>query len=154
MLMTQKPSNYDLLYIIRYTDLKQAAWEMLMTQKPSNYDLLYIIEYTDLKQAAAEMLRVNVGVLEPIDEPALIKNIAEHVLAAPNGLHMGDWHCGTAHCLAGWATVLNTTAQAIEQKTDTETAGCIALPSYAHLFFSDNETVLQVLKDVAANSTT
>jgi hypothetical protein len=43
-LLTQSPSNSDLCYIIRYTELKQEAWQQLLTQSPSNSDLRYIIE--------------------------------------------------------------------------------------------------------------
>ncbi len=59
---------------------------------------------------------------------------------------MGRWHCGTSHCLAGWATVLDNGAMKIEHEHSTEIAGCVALPSYANMFYSDNNTVLEFLK--------
>ena len=32
-----------------------------------------------------------------------IRKIAARVDADPDRLYMGDWHCGTSHCIAGWA---------------------------------------------------
>ncbi|SHL87373.1 hypothetical protein SAMN05216311_1011, partial [Chitinophaga sp. CF418] len=40
-------SNYDLRYLIRYTEYKQQAGEQLLKQDPSNEDLRYLIEYTE-----------------------------------------------------------------------------------------------------------
>ncbi len=113
----------------------------------SNYDLRYIIEYTDKKNEAWEQLMKNLEVTEKVDEEALIKEIAENVLDRPGSLNMGKWHCGTSHCLAGWACILNETAAEIEQRFDTETAGDAVLPSYSHLFFETNEKVLAILEE-------
>ena len=85
-----------------------------------------------------------------MDEEALIKEIAQNVLGRPGSLNMGRWHCGTTHCLAGWATVINPVAGMIEKNTSTEVAGCAVLPNYAHLFYSDNDTVLNILKEKLA----
>ena len=121
-----------------------------MNSNLTNQELLDTILYsnkTDKRNEAWEQLRKNLNIVVPVDEEALIKQIAHNVLERPGALNMDSWHCGTSHCLAGWACVLNPIASEIESKTDTETAGCAVLPSYANLFFSDNETVLKILKD-------
>ena len=146
-LLKQNPDNEDLRYIIEYTDLKSHAAEQLLKQNPDNEDLRYIIRYTDLKSQAAEQL-LKLCKIEKIDEEALIKEIAGIVVKEPSKLKMDNWHCGTSHCLAGWAVTLRPDLQKVENKFDTETAGCVALPNYAHLFFQSNETVLNVLKNI------
>lgn len=105
----------------------------------SNYDLRQLIRFTDYKQQAAAILRQNIGA-QLVDEEILIKQIAGQVINRPESLKMDEWHFGTSHCLAGWACVLNPIAKDIEEKYDTEIAGCAVLPNYAHLFFSDNDT--------------
>ena len=59
-LLKQNPTNYDLLYIIEYTDKKDEAWEQLLKQNPTNYELLYIIKYTDKKDEAEKLLNIKV----------------------------------------------------------------------------------------------
>jgi DNA-binding MarR family transcriptional regulator len=176
-LLKQSPSNDDLRYIIRYTDKKNEAWEQLLKQSPSNYDLRYIIEYTDKKNEAAEQLlkqspsnedlryiirytdgpisksaaaelRSSLGITVPVDEEKLIKEIAQAVTERPGSLEMSKWHCGTTHCIAGWACVLNPIASELEKKFDTETAGHAVLPSYAKHFYSTNEEALELLNNV------
>ncbi|MBX3253949.1 MAG: hypothetical protein KF862_07385 [Chitinophagaceae bacterium] len=143
-------SNYDLRYIIRYTDKKDVAGEQLLKQSPSNEDLRYIIRYTDKKDVAWEQLRKNLNVTAIVNEEALIKDIAKNVLDRPGSLDMSQWHCGTSHCLAGWACVLSPEAAEVEHRYDTETAGDVFLPNYSHLFFEDNDTVLEVLRSKVA----
>ena len=95
------------------------------------------------------MLKGNVGVSDDnINEQELIKKVAENILLTPHRLDMSTWHCGTNHCLAGWACVVDDTVQKIERDHGTEIAGCVALPTYAHLFFSDNDTVLKEMEKV------
>ena len=149
-LLKQSPSNYDLRYIIEYTEKRDAAWEQLLKQSPDNDDLRYIIEYTEKRDAAWEQLLKQLGVTERVDEELLIKQIAKEVVSRPGSLKMDSWHCGTSHCLAGWATVLSPVAQKIESDTDTETAGCAVLPSYARYFFSSNDVVFEMLQKIAA----
>ncbi|SEV88518.1 hypothetical protein SAMN05428988_0115, partial [Chitinophaga sp. YR573] len=175
-LLKQSPSNEDLRYIIEYTDKRNEAWEQLLKQSPSNEDLRYIIEYTDKRNEAGEQLLkqspsnedltvlITNGVMiheasavlrerfgaQMVDEAALIKDIATTVNNQPGCLQMEKWHCGTSHCIAGWATILSPIAREIEQKTDTKTAGCTVIPSLAYLFFSDNDTVLKKLKEIAS----
>ena len=92
----------------------------------------------------------NVG-LSHIDEKKLIKQIANNVIERPGSLNMNSWHCGTSHCLAGWACVLDEDVMEVEKKESTQIAGAAALPSYVHLFYSDNDTVLQVLENINKN---
>ncbi len=158
--MTQK-TNEELVNILTSSatdSIKQAALDQLLKQSPSNSNLVYILEYCPadaIKQAAGDQLRANLEINERVDEEALIKEIAENVLARPGLLRMGSWHCGTSHCLAGWATVINPTALAIQEKIGgdwgTEVAGCAVLPNYAKYFrWSDDETVLSILKSKIA----
>jgi len=153
-ILKNNPSNGDLCYIMCYcTDetLRNSAGEMLKGQSPSNDDLCYIMRHSPdetFRNSAWEMLKAAVAPGVEIDEEALIKEIAQQVLSHPGSLEMSEWHCGAAHCLAGWATVLNEDARKIEQEHDTHTAGCVALPSYAHLFFLSNEEALEVLKNL------
>ena len=45
--------------------------------------------------------------IAPADQcDALLEWIADIVLADPERLNMGSWHCGTSHCIAGWAQAL------------------------------------------------
>ena len=149
-LLKQSPSNDDLLYIIEYVEAaRDRAWEQLLKQSPSNYDLLYIIRYVEAARDRARAQVLSGLPSEAIDEKVLIKEIADAVLSRPGSLRMDQWHCGTSHCLAGWACVLNKPAAQLETLTNTETAGHIALPSYAKYFYDDDATVLELLKQVA-----
>ena len=148
-------SNSELLNIILgdYSRTeKQEAGQQLLTQSPSNSDLRYIIKLCDneIKLEAAYHLRKMYGVEGSLDEVGLMKSIAETVLERPGSLRMDKWHCGTAHCVAGWACVLSEHAKKIESASDTETAGYAMLPSFSHLFFVDNNQALTELKKVAA----
>jgi hypothetical protein len=117
----------------------------LLTQNPTNDDLRYIIRWTDKKDEAWEKLRQSIGV-EAIDEDKMIKEIAEIVLKNPGKLRQDNWHCKTAHCIAGWLCVLNGTAADVERRFDTPTAGFALLPKYSHLFYNtNNEEVIEEL---------
>lgn len=37
----------------------------------------------------------------------LLEQIKARILAEPDAFRMDTWSCGTAHCIAGWALVLN-----------------------------------------------
>lgn len=115
----------------------------------TNSDLRYIIEYVPETRAEAWAQLLKQLKLEPVDEQKLIKQIADIVLADPNSLKMDRWHCGTSHCLAGWATTLNDSARRVELTEGPVIAGCAVLPNYAHLFYASNEKVLEVLKEVS-----
>jgi hypothetical protein len=152
VLSTQQPTNSELTYILRWcgdAELKNKAWEVLSTQQPTNSELTYILRWcgdAELKNKAWEVLRLNLGITTPVDEEALIKEIAENVLSRPGSLKMDSWHCGTSHCLAGWACVLSPIGAEVESKESTEIAGAALLPNYAQFFFSSNEKVLDILK--------
>lgn len=129
--------------------------EILQQQNPSNYDLRYIVRFVSdeaIRNKAWELLKKEQGITETPNEKELIKKIADSVVNRPGSLKMDSWHCGTSRCLAGWACVIDETAKKIEKQSNTETAGRIVLPSYQHLFFSDNETVLNILKEIAGNN--
>jgi hypothetical protein len=147
-LLKQSPSNDDLRYIIRYvSESRAAAWEQLLKQSPSNDDLRYIIRYvSESRAAAARLLRSNLGFPMEVDEVALIKQIADIVLKDNKKLRMGAWHCKTAHCVAGWACVLNPVAGEIEKAHNTEMAGFATIPSLTNYFYSEDKVVLEVLK--------
>ncbi|SHN45859.1 hypothetical protein, partial [Chitinophaga sp. CF418] len=121
--------------------------EQLLKQDPSNEDLNELIIAGVMTHEASGILRERFGA-QMVDEHALIKEIANTVIAQPGCLKMSDWHCGTSHCLAGWATILSPIAGEIEKRSDTKTAGCTVLPSYAPLFFSDDETVLKKMQEI------
>ena len=126
-----------------------------MLSDKSNSDLCYVIEYTELKNEAAQVLRsrfTSSGALNIPDETMLIKEIAEQVLARPGSLRMDSWHCDTAHCLAGWATLIDPLASLIEKQASTEVAGCAVLPNYAHLFFASDSQVLELLKTITGKT--
>ncbi len=154
ILNQENPTNSELTYIIKYcpdADLKNKAGELLATKNPTNSELTYIIKYcpdADLKNKSGELLRINLGITEVIDEKALIKEIAKSILERPNSLKMDSWHCGTSHCLAGWACVINKTAMKIESEHNTEIAGCAIIPSMAQHFFKSDAEVLEILKQI------
>ena len=128
---------------------RNQAGTVLATKNPTNSELTYIMRYcsdADLRNQAWTVLATNCGIEGKVDEEALIKEIAIQVLDRPGSLNMGQWHCGTSHCLAGWACIINPEAKKIENSESTEIAGAAVLPSYAHLFYSDNNVVLELLK--------
>ncbi len=151
-LLKQSPSNEDLRYIIEYVpESRNVAGEQLLKQSPSNSDLRYIIEYVPESRNVAHLKlckKIGVNKSSLPNELDLIKEIGESVISRPGSLKMDSWHCGTSHCLAGWAAVLSETARKIELLTDTETAGCIVIPNYSNLFFENNECVLNKLKEI------
>lgn len=36
----------------------------------------------------------------------LLRKIQKQILTEPDRFWMGQWHCGTSHCLGGWAQTL------------------------------------------------
>ncbi len=73
----------------------------------------------------------------PADQAALLKQVADHALAAPENFTMSDWHaCGTAHCIAGWAVHLKgEEGYALEKKVGPATAGALLLGTDAAAMF-------------------
>jgi hypothetical protein len=62
---------------------------------------------------------------------------------------MSAMHYDAFHSIAKLATRINPVARAVERDNDTRIAGCVVLPNYACLFFSDKDTVLKKLKEIA-----
>lgn len=114
----------------------------------SNDDLRYIIKYTDKKDEAGAQLLKQLGIENLPNEKDLIIKISNQVLEHPDTLYQKKWHksCGTAHCIAGWATVLSPEARIIEKAFDTEFAGQMVLPNYKKLFYKKNKEVKEYLK--------
>lgn len=146
-LLKQNPSNSDLLIIIEYTNKKSEAWEQLLKQAPSIIDLFYIIQYCSEVRALAHIeLLIKLGIETVPDEMELIKKIADKVLENPSKLDMNNWHCGTMHCIAGWATIISREAKEIEWQYDTRTAGYAVLPNFAKYFSLSTKKTLELLK--------
>ncbi|MVT09211.1 hypothetical protein [Chitinophaga tropicalis] len=124
--------------------MKDTAAEQLLKQDLSNDDLSELIMHRAKAAEAVSLLRERFGA-QSVDE----KEISTIVLSQPGRLEMSDWHCGTSHFLAGWATVLSPIAREIEGKEDTRGAGCAVIPSLAPLLFSDNDIVLAKLRELA-----
>ena len=160
-LLKQNPTNDDLIEVIWYTEKKDEAATQLLQQNPTNHQLIEVIRDTNKKDEAATQLLQQLGYdKSQIDEEALIRQIADIVVKEPENLNMKDWHCNTTHCLAGWATTIDPVAREIEIKckeagfkNETEMAGCAVLPNYAHLFYSDNEEVMKILKEISDSQT-
>ena len=80
-------------------------------------------------------------------QEGLLGEIAAIVIADNTCLDMGIWHCGTTHCLAGWACHLNDKAKELEKTHGTQIAGLLTLGAEAHShFFDDNEEAIEWLK--------
>ncbi|MEB8381463.1 hypothetical protein NYW84_10485 [Acinetobacter junii] len=64
----------------------------------------------------------------------LLDQIREKILENPEHFNMSSWHshCGTSHCIAGWAQVLTT--QEINSST-AEDVGRELLPDFANFFY-------------------
>lgn len=72
----------------------------------------------------------------------LLEKIRAKVTAEPKLLDVHGWHCGTAHCLAGWAQVL---AGDIRKHPADE--GIRLIPCASHLFYAWDFTVRLWLKN-------
>ena len=89
------------------------------------------------------------------------------VCGNPSALEMGSWHtnenvvdgahCGTTHCLAGWAVALGGKAgYELEQQTDTAWAALQifrlsspSIPVRMHFFYQSNEEGLAGIRERA-----
>jgi len=102
-----------------------------------------------------------IGIATAAEESVLLQRIAGVVLAQQARLNMGNWHetdewrnrtveqecettCTTTHCLAGWAQVL--CGDDAKRYLPAEIAGSMLLPRSAHLFFADEDVVLDHLR--------
>ena len=80
-------------------------------------------------------------------EDGLLQKIAKKVTEEPSCLHMSSWHCGTAHCIAGWACELAKGGKELEESHGPSVAGLLLLGSEAHShFYDDDETALAWLQ--------
>ena len=155
LLKEKSPTNSELTYIIEYCSsesLKNSTWELLKEKSPTNSELTYIIECCSsesLKNSAWELLKEKLGITEDIDQEALITEIANEVLSRPGSLKMNNWHCGTSHCIAGWACVINPVGMRVEKEHSTQIAGSALLPKYAHMFYVEDDVALEFLKTKA-----
>ncbi len=84
------------------------------------------------------------------------------VLSKPERLNMNTWHsenwtpehtpeeehsCGSAHCIAGWLQALSPDPEV--RQMSAEQAGRKLAPASACMFYADNETALEWLKERA-----
>ena len=88
----------------------------------------------------------------------VIKNIHQEIQKATKhkgALKMGDWHCGTSHCRAGWAVHLAGDAgYELEKKTSTATAAYLIYRKSSDLpfalnFYASNEDALAEINRMA-----
>ena len=98
----------------------------------------------------------------PEESIANLDKVREIVLDDQKRLYMGHWHggdevswkertcaeeavCGTTHCLAGWLQVCSTDEKV--RAMDPHFAGIKMAPVAAKMFFRDEDTVLNWLKE-------
>ena len=80
-------------------------------------------------------------------EQGLLQKIAKMITEDPSCLHMGSWHCGTAHCISGWACELAKGGKELEESHGPAVAGLLLLGPEAHShFYDDDETALAWLQ--------
>lgn len=60
----------------------------------------------------------------------LLRRIQEKIKAEPHNFVMSQWHCGTAHCIGGWAQVLAPSKMDLPNHFATWDAGKILELSY------------------------
>lgn len=66
-----------------------------------------------------------------------------------NRLYMNQWHCGTQHCLAGWAQVLSGME---ENRSTAFSDGQRILPSMYPYFFAPQEPVIKFLEEIQSGA--
>ena len=78
----------------------------------------------------------------------MIKKVAYEALSENAcNLNMSTWHCGTSHCLAGWATTIAEKGKELEVKYGSYLAGEMLLgKKWSQHFYSDNESVIKLLQ--------
>ena len=90
----------------------------------------------------------------------VIPNIHASILEAaskPGALNMGQWHCGTSHCRAGWVvTLAGGDGRKLEERTSTlfaamqiYHASCPSIPVSTTRFFGSNEEALKDMERCA-----
>ncbi|MEM6477243.1 MAG: hypothetical protein AAF687_13880, partial [Pseudomonadota bacterium] len=105
------------------------------------------IETWDSKQPLQENITHIGGHAVASDRPELLGRVAAAVLAEPHRLKMDSWHCGTSHCIAGWAETLAD----IPKGQGRHSAGLILLGrEAASHFYDSNKDALAWLKQIDA----
>jgi hypothetical protein len=111
-------------------------------------------DLTNADLAGADLAGADLTNAKGLDLPApdvaaaRIKQIAEIVTADQAALKMDGWHCGTAHCIAGWAIHLaGDDGYALEKAKGSYMAGLelLGVEAAAH-FYDDNERALAWLQ--------
>jgi hypothetical protein len=111
------------------------------------------------KRFHAPQLREVAGkpIAAPEEAAALLRAVAEAATASPDALNMFEWHCGTSHCIAGWAVHLAPGGYELEAELEkkvgpdkkTLAAGNILLGAEASaLFFLNNDDARSALHRV------
>ena len=98
--------------------------------------------------------------MTPEQAIANLDKVREIILDDSKRLEMGHWHedkswegrtcaeeavCGTSHCLAGWLQVCATDPKIRELAPNI--AGTICAPVAAKMFYAENETTLEWLRE-------
>jgi hypothetical protein len=112
-------------------------------------------DLTDARLTGADLTGADltgaIGIATEQEEAATWTAVRTQVLATPERLHMADWHCGTSHCVAGWAQELSTDP-AIKAMGPAVAGACL-LPRHAYLFTATDEMVLALMRAEVAQET-
>lgn len=143
----------DMLWtILGGSDHKDEAALQLIQMPLELYELAEIVVASSIEPVLALLSERAKFDRSKVDEEELVQEIAEKLLHDPALLNVNHWHEGETHCFGGWAIALNQEAQAIEKQYGSEIAACLLLPRYTHLFFADQQTVMDELQKVALTS--
>ena len=93
---------------------------------------------------AGAFLAGAIGIATADEEAATWASVRTQVLLTPERLQMNDWHCGTSHCVAGWAQELSTDPEI--KAMAPWLAGSRLLPRHAYLFGASDDTVLALMR--------
>ena len=114
----------------------------------------------DLARANLARAIFDIPTATPEQAIANLDKVREIILDDSKRLEMGHWHedgswagrtcaeeavCGTSHCLAGWLQVCATDERV--RKLAPNIAGTICAPVAAKMFYADNKTTLEWLRD-------
>jgi hypothetical protein len=104
----------------------------------------------DINAACPVLTSIGGKPVSPLaDQIAYRAKVAKAILAKPQDFNMEKWHCGTQHCLAGWAQHLAGPEWSEKAGVYPSTAGaCLLGPSVAPLFYRIGETA-EVLAEIA-----
>jgi hypothetical protein len=76
---------------------------------------------------------------------AMLDQIREMVVAHPETLDMAQWHCGTSHCLAGYAQAIS--EDPVIRRMHPSDAGIRLIWPASHMFYADNVAAFDFLRD-------